>query len=272
MKRKQVDSQVKVFPKGIMVGIFLVVFFITLSAGNNPNSVQLEKVPKQERLFLDNLNKRINQTLKKVPFLTWNTLGYAIEANRIVGIGLYQKNLNSWPEGIWELGKLKYLYVVGNRLNPIPKEICNLKQLEEVWLNVNQLSEIPECFFDLVHLRRVCLYHNQITHLPDEIGNLKKLTELHLASNQIQELPDAMAKLITLKILDISNNPINNVEQIVAGLKNLEILAITGIKVNKPLNFLTHLTKLKRLRVYPKQYPFIPEKVKSREDLKIISK
>ena len=231
-----------------------------------------KKKEESEKLFLKSFKQKSGWALSKVTDFIWNTRGFSEENNRITGLGFFNGSLKKWPEGIWKLEKLKYLYAGNNNLNPIPEKICQLKDLQEIWLNFNQLTELPKCLFNLSKITRMSLYSNNITQLPEEIGQLNNLVELHLAKNKLKILPDSIGTITQLKILDISDNPIESLPENFKELINLEVLAIKGIKLNYPLEFLNTFAKLKRLKIDKDQLPFIPEEVKTRDGLKLIIK
>lgn len=99
---------------------------------------------------------------------------------------LYSSNLNTFPEGIFESGKLRFLSVNRSMITAIPDEILNLKKLEHFSVMDNDISKLPSALFKCTSIKVLIAEANQLTELPDDIGNLKELAELDVLINPIQ--------------------------------------------------------------------------------------
>ena len=92
--------------------------------------------------------------------------------------------LQSLPDSIGNLTKLRILDLSSNDLRELPDSIGNLKNLEELYLSKNY----------------------QFSKLPDSIGNLENLKILELNGTNLSTLPESMGSLANLKDLSFSRS------------------------------------------------------------------
>lgn len=140
--------------------------------------------------------------------------------------------LETLPDAIGELDKLRVLEAVGNRLTALPdalgrcqalellalgqnalvsaEVIASLPNLTVLNLDRNQLTALPVPGGE--HLRTLSAADNKLRSLPVQIGSLQALRELTLTGNQIEELPAELAELQpkVLQVLALANNPIKD--------------------------------------------------------------
>ncbi|MHA1857144.1 MAG: leucine-rich repeat domain-containing protein [Promethearchaeota archaeon] len=187
----------------------------------------------QDYEVLANLEKKIGE-IPKVSEITWNTFGYKVENNRIIGLGLYNKDLTSFPEYICDLVSLKKLQLDKNNLTSIPETIEKLINLEILNLGHNQLKSLPISISKLISLEELILWSNNLEFLQESIGNLTSIQKLFLFDNKLTKLPDSIGNLKSLKILDIKQNQLSILPDSIVNLGSLEKLLI---KSNKFTNF-----------------------------------
>ena len=135
------------------------------------------------------------------------------------------------PSEVFELGNLRELFVLGNRLERVPVEIGGLSGLVSLGLTNNVLrGSIPAEIGDLVNLEWLDLSNrlesryernNQLTGpIPAEIGNLAKLRYLNLSSNRLTgSIPSELGRLGELEELWLFSNRLSG--EIPAELGNL---------------------------------------------------
>ncbi|KAL0421759.1 UNVERIFIED_CONTAM: Plant intracellular Ras-group-related LRR protein 9 [Sesamum latifolium] len=136
--------------------------------------------------------------------------------------------LESLPDSIGLLLKLKILDVSGNKLAALPDSISHCRSLEELDAGFNKLTYLPTIMgFELVNLKKLSVHLNRIRYLPTSMG-LTSLEILNLSSNfnDLTELPDTISELINLKELDLSNNQLHALPDNFGRLVNLTELKL----------------------------------------------
>ncbi|WFD32126.1 adenylate cyclase [Malassezia sp. CBS 17886] len=102
-----------------------------------------------------------------------------------------------------ELGTLRALRAVNNRLAALPAYTPQLHALEAINLSNNRLAAFPAALCALPQLRDLDLSFNTIGALPARIAQLRSLERLILVGNALEELPAALAALPALQVLDV---------------------------------------------------------------------
>ena len=173
----------------------------------------------------------IDKITGKIPIISehdyytfgFNTFGFKVQDDVIVGLGLYEKGLTSLPDTIENLKSLKKLNLSYNKLTSLPDTIKNLNSLKELILSSNQLTSLPESIGNLKSLQTIGLSNNKLTTLPESIGNLKSLQTLGLSNNWLTTLPDTLGNLESLKELDLRWNRLSSLSGILKKwLENLK--------------------------------------------------
>lgn len=141
---------------------------------------------------------------------------------------LVNQELESIPEGIGQLSKLKKLDLEGNRLTALSPEISSLNSLKELYLFSNRFEEVPPGISHLSNLVVLGLARNTIKEISDEMNQLKKLEALDLSDNRIEVLPASISKLKRLRVLNLKGNLIRNLPPEFYTLPALEKLDLTG--------------------------------------------
>lgn len=128
----------------------------------------------------------------------------ALESLSIRGI-----QLNTAPEGIRNLSRLKELRLVGSDLKRLPTWIGEL-DLKEFSVMANALSTLPGSIRDLKHLNFLNLSWNPITRIPPSIFELESLETLNLHKCDVKEITKDILRLPRLRALGIDHNPIES--------------------------------------------------------------
>ncbi|NVM02487.1 MAG: leucine-rich repeat domain-containing protein [Candidatus Helarchaeota archaeon] len=145
-----------------------------------------KKLPEEEIKVLKELEEIIGREVPFIDLIEFNSIGVQIEAEHIVGIGIYDC-----------------------KLEIIPETISSLTHLQILDLNLNRIKTLPESFSKLKSLKELWLYDNLFTSLPDFIGELKSLEKLMLALNNIKSLPETLLSLTNLKLVNTNDNPLD---------------------------------------------------------------
>ena len=127
------------------------------------------------------------------------------------------KDVNAkFPESIWDLTNLDYLFVrsISNTGGPIPgnkvAKMTNLKNMSII--NCGITGAIPTEFFASGKLKDLSIYQNNLTgSIPTEIGNCLNLTTLRLNKNKLTgNIPGELAKCEKFNIFDLSGNELSS--------------------------------------------------------------
>ncbi|MHA1252430.1 MAG: leucine-rich repeat domain-containing protein [Candidatus Helarchaeota archaeon] len=194
----------------IIVGIFIILFFLLRRQGIKQLFWEdiIRKLDKSEAIALTELKSLVEKDFLPQNDIDDFSIGFVIEKNKIIKIGLYNCELTSLPESIGNLKSLEYLGLSDNQLTILPESIGNLSSLKELSLWGNQLKSLPESIGNLSSLKELWLYENQLKTLPESIGNLSSLKELRLYKNQLKTLPESILDLNSLEKLYIEPNPL----------------------------------------------------------------
>ncbi|MHA1717944.1 MAG: leucine-rich repeat domain-containing protein [Promethearchaeota archaeon] len=179
----------------------------------------------QDYEFLIDLESKIGE-IPIVSNISWNSFGFKTENMRILGLSIYNMNINSIPDSIGSLFSLKELHLDSNMLSTLPQSIENLKSLKILNLGHNKFKTIPKCILTLSSLEELTLWSNNIISIPESIGNLKMLKKLYLFDNNIKSIPNEIGGLKSLKILDLKKNKLENLPDSITKLKSLKKLLI----------------------------------------------
>ena len=107
---------------------------------------------------------------------------------------------------IWDNGRLVGLNLYNDDINCLPLKIGNLTSLEDLDLRNNNLTALPSTIGNLANLKDLDLRNNNLTALPSTIGNLTSLEDLDLENNELSIIPETISNLDNLVILDLSYN------------------------------------------------------------------
>jgi hypothetical protein len=110
------------------------------------------------------------------------------------------------PKELFDLPRLKDLYLIECNLNHLPPEIGKLQQLEGLRLNDNLLEELPDELFTLKYLKKLSVTNNKLSKLSPKIINLQDLKVLLLKENNLKVLPDEISKLMHLQVVNVFDN------------------------------------------------------------------
>ncbi len=120
-----------------------------------------------------------------------------------------------FPESIWELTNLEYLYLrtISNSGGPLPGDkIAKMTNLETIAVaDCGITGTIPTALFASGKLTDVTLNRNELTgNIPTEIGNCPKLRYIHLAKNQLSgSIPSEIANCPNLSNLTLNENQLS---------------------------------------------------------------
>ncbi|MFX1445923.1 MAG: hypothetical protein ACFFHV_21110 [Promethearchaeota archaeon] len=184
-------------------------------------------IPQFETNVLEEIETLTKKEFTKFDKIEWKTkMGFSVENQRVIGIGLYECGLSTLPESIGKLSSLKGLYLEKNQLLTLPESIGKLSSLKRLYLDRNQLSTLPESIENLTSLQDLNLFGNQLSTLPESITKLKSLEFLSLSVNKLSSLPESIGQLSLLKTLDLADNQLTALPESLSKLTLLEDLEL----------------------------------------------
>lgn len=172
--------------------------------------------------------------LKGVQRLTLTNAGLTEFPDEIYGLAdsleildLSGNALQSLPDDLPRLSKLKVLFCSNNPFTELPTVLGRCAHLEMIGFKANRLCHVPEEALP-PQLRWLILTDNQIGALPETIGECRHVQKLALAGNQLRALPDSLAQCERLELLRISANQISALPEWLCTMPRLTWLAFGG--------------------------------------------
>ncbi len=126
---------------------------------------------------------------------------------KIVSLDISFNQLQTLPDEIGSLRRMKIFNCSCNRLEVIPPTIGNLRVIRELKANGNKLKSLPREIGKCSRLSTMILSENNLAHLPSSIEHCISLKVLELQNNKLKSLPLSLANLKdTLQKIDVRNN------------------------------------------------------------------
>jgi len=139
-------------------------------------------------------------------------------------LDLSNNRLDSLPDDIGRLKRLKILFLGQNRFTSIPRVLSTLPSLTMIGLKSNQISMWEEDALPLT-IRWIVFTDNSIEKIPLSIGKLINLQKMMLAGNSIKELPSSMRNCKNLELMRLSANRLIEMPDWVFDMPKLSWLA-----------------------------------------------
>lgn len=201
----------------------------------------------------DNIGKLINLTHLN---LSINYINSDLPSSffKLTKLKEFAYTYNSFPNGVNnefnKLDSLEYLDLSYCKINGgafLP--LFQLPRLKSLYLTGNQLSQLPETLSGAKSLTVLDISYNEFAQtVPQQLFSLPSLSELYVQNNKFDQLPIDLSKAINLKILFLSDNEFREIQNTITQLKNLENLSFSRNKIQTELpKFLTELKSLKSL-------------------------
>lgn len=112
-----------------------------------------------------------------------------------------------FPLRLLDFENLESLVILYSELDSIPNEINKLIKLKKIHINYSRLKFIPFEIGDLKEIEDLAFMYNFLTDIPQEICKLSKLKKINLTGNQIDTLDTCICNLKSLKLLALSYFP-----------------------------------------------------------------
>ncbi|XP_061797063.1 volume-regulated anion channel subunit LRRC8D-like isoform X2 [Nerophis lumbriciformis] len=145
------------------------------------------------------------QHLKRLTCLKlWHNKITAIPASiglvkSLESLHVSHNKLETLPEALFKLPKLRYLDVDHNLITVFPQDVGLLLDLQHLDITSNKLEVLPKNLFKCTKLRVLCVGHNALTDLPESVGELVQLTHLELKDNCLNRLPSQLGNCRRLR-------------------------------------------------------------------------
>lgn len=127
----------------------------------------------------------------------------------LLNLALHRNKIESIPDDVTELNKLKFMDISFNQLTSLPQSFT-LPSLHTLNLSNNRLESLPD-FRKLEGLSTIFIDHNNLTSFPNGIETLPNLSEIHAASNKISTFPENIKVMTNIKHLDLSENTLKEI-------------------------------------------------------------
>ncbi|MGN8078784.1 leucine-rich repeat-containing protein kinase family protein [Variovorax sp. 22077] len=148
-------------------------------------------------------------------------------ADSLEVLNLSGNALDTLPDDLHRLHRLRVLFCSDNRFTALPESIGRCRSLDIVGFKANRIRSVPAGALP-ASLRWLILTDNEIEALPDSLGDCARMQKLMLAGNRLRTLPDSMAKLGRLELLRISANRFEALPGWLPALPRLSWLACAG--------------------------------------------
>lgn len=148
-------------------------------------------------------------------------------ADSLEVLNLSGNALDTLPDDLHRLYRLRVLFCSDNRFTTLPESIGRCNSLDIVGFKANRIRTVPANALPS-SLRWLILTDNEIEELPDSLGACTRMQKLMLAGNRLRTLPDSMARFEQLELLRISANRFETLPGWLASLPRLSWLACAG--------------------------------------------
>jgi hypothetical protein len=148
-------------------------------------------------------------------------------ADSLEVLNLSGNALDTLPDDLHRLHRLRVLFCSDNRFTTLPESIGRCRGLDIVGFKANRIRTVPANALP-PSLRWLILTDNEIEQLPDSLGACTRMQKLMLAGNRLRTLPDSMAKFEHLELLRISANRFETLPGWLPSLPRLSWLACAG--------------------------------------------
>lgn len=149
-------------------------------------------------------------------------------ANTLEILDLTGNQLDSLPDDLSKLHKLRIIFCSSNRFTHLPEVLGKCQNLSMIGFKANKIQTCADSAIPTSNLRWLILTDNALTKLPDTVGNCKNMQKLMLAGNQLSELPESLANCGKLELLRISANRFESLPEWLFALPKLSWLAYAG--------------------------------------------
>ena len=129
---------------------------------------------------------------------------------------------------------IERLYLWADGIDSIPEEIGNLKKIKLLMLSDNNIRTLPVTICKIKRLKRLYIDDTKITDLPDQLSSLHHLRFLSIAFTKVSSIPTTMHKIRHLSLAVTGDN---------CGSE------ITGFSYADMVNLLNHKPKNWTIRV-----------------------
>ncbi|WP_218871243.1 leucine-rich repeat domain-containing protein [Chitinibacter bivalviorum] len=156
----------------------------------------------------------------KIIYIAMHTLEQ-LRSGQLAGITRLDlsADLKEFPREIFALAdSLEILNLTGNQLDSLPDDLPRLSKLKIIFCSENQFTALPTVLGQCEQLEMVGFKANQIRHVPAE-SLPTQLRWLILTDNQITQLPAQIGQCARLKKADAGGQFTNRVTQFISAMR-----------------------------------------------------
>ena len=148
-------------------------------------------------------------------------------ADSLEVLDLSGNRLDSLPDALPRLHRLRVLFCSGNPFRVLPEVLGRCPQLEMVGFKSCRIESLPAGALP-PRLRWLILTDNRIGQLPASIGRCGRLQKLMLAGNRLETLPAELARCTRLELLRVAANRLVELPDWLLKMPRLSWLAFAG--------------------------------------------
>lgn len=148
-------------------------------------------------------------------------------ADSLEVLDLSGNQLDSLPDDLPRLHRLRVLFCSGNPFRVLPEVLGRCPQLEMVGFRSCRIESVPAEALP-PRLRWLILTDNRIRQLPASIGRQGRLQKLMLAGNLLETLPVELARCARLELLRVAANRLVELPDWLLKMPRLSWLAYAG--------------------------------------------
>lgn len=148
-------------------------------------------------------------------------------ADSLEVLDLSGNRLDSLPDALPRLHRLRVLFCSGNPFRVLPEVLGRCPQLEMVGFKSCRIESVPAGALP-PRLRWLILTDNRIGQLPASIGCCGRLQKLMLAGNLLETLPLELARCTRLELLRVAANRLVELPDWLLKMPRLSWLAFAG--------------------------------------------
>ncbi|WP_020526189.1 leucine-rich repeat domain-containing protein [Flexithrix dorotheae] len=262
--------------------VLTLLFFVVTSYGqeNGVYSSIEEALQSPEKVIkLSLYDQKLTSLPKEISTLT-----------KLKVLDISRNNFNEFPAVITKLAGLEELYFRGGDsymekfleediffMDSLPEGLFNLKKLRILDLRYHYIREIPSAIKQLTQLDELHLFHNELS--PESVKNicaLQQLDVLDIGGNGLLTLPKEFSNFQKLSYLGLDNNwsegvpvgeTLEEFPMVICKLNQLEELHLMGQLLEEIPEEIENLTKLKVLNLFVNNFKSLPESVTNLSEL-----
>lgn len=171
--------------------------------------------------------------------------------------------IDTLPDEIGNLQKLKVLSLRGNHLKYVSQDIAKCGNLQELNLTAAMrfIPAIPLALLSLKRLVKLNISGNYFTQIPPEVSGLENLKVFLMQKNALLQLPEEFFQLQQLEEIELSDNYLESISSNVKRLHVLRLLSMCNNRLKCLPNDIGKCQSLQSLNLSYNQLTELPDTI-----------